>query len=265
MEVRIIHEVSTVYEFLKNKTRYDYIYQFSNLEINNWRNVVCFGLYHEEKLKEIAMLNINYDIPVLLSATFSGAGYNIELIKRIKKLLPTKFYTHMDKNTLDTVFSQDNILALEEYINMGLCDYEQLSTVKNNEAGRLTFENIEEIKELISKSYPEAWLDDELVKLDENFGIYKADKLISFAGIHAYSEKYQVAAIAHVTTLAEFRRKGYGEKVVAALSNSLNNKIKYIGLNVKADNTNAINCYKKLGFKEFGSFVACEIEMDCNR
>ena len=265
MEVRIIHENSIAYEFLKNKTRYDYIYQFSNLERNNWKNVVCFGLYDEEKLQEIAMLNINYQIPVLLGATFSDARYNVELMKRIKGMLPPKFYTHMDKITLETVFSEDNILDLEEYKNMGLCDYEQISTVKNNEAERLTFKNIDEIKELISESYPEAWLDDELVKLNENFGIYKEGKLISFAGIHAYSEEYQVAAVAHVATHPEFRRKGYAEKVVLALSNSLKEKVRYIGLNVKADNFKAINCYKKLGFQEFGNFVACEIELDRNK
>jgi ribosomal protein S18 acetylase RimI-like enzyme len=265
LELRIVHEINAAYEFLKSKIRYDYIYQFSNLEVSNWKNVVCFGLYDENELKEIVMLNINYDIPVLLGASFSNESYNIELMKRIKGLLPTKFYTHMDRITLETVFSQDNILDLEEYVNMGLCDYGQLSKVKNSEVERLTFKNIEEIKALISESYPEAWLDDELVKLDENFGIYKEGKLISFAGIHGYSELYQVAAVAHVTTLPEFRRKGYGEKVVAALANSLNRKIKYIGLNVKADNIKAINCYKKLGFQEFGSFVACEIEISCNK
>ena len=45
-----------------------------------------------------------------------------------------------------------------------------------------------------------------------------------------------------------------------ALSSSLNNKIKFIGLNVKVNNFPAINCYKKLGFKEYGEFVACEVE-----
>jgi ribosomal protein S18 acetylase RimI-like enzyme len=260
MTVKIIHEIHEVYNFLKNKKRYDYIYQFSNLSINQWENVVCFGLYDGDEIKQIAMLNINYDIPVLLAASFEDVEYNIELMKRIKNLLPAKFYTHMDKVTLEAVFSKDSIMDLEEYVNMGLCNYDLLNSAKNDEAQRLGFKDIDAIKELISISYPEAWLDDELVKLDENFGIYNEGKIVSFAGIHAYSEEYGVAAVAHVTTHPQYRKRGNAEKVVAALSTSLKDKIKYIGLNVKIDNFAAINCYKKLGFEEFGAFVGCEIE-----
>lgn len=260
MEVKIVHEISEVYEFLKDRNRYDHVYQFSNLSQNEWKNVVCYGLYDGNEIKEIAMMNINYEIPVLLAASFDNEKYNIELIKGIKEVLPTKFYTHIDKITLEAVFSQSNITDLEEYINMGLCNYELLSNDKRIEAERLGYKDIEAIRELISESYPEAWLDDELIKLNENFGIYNEGKLISFGGIHAYSEEYEVAAVAHVTTNPQYRRKGYAEKVVAALSGSLKEKIKYIGLNVKVNNFKAINCYKKLGFVEFGKFVACEIK-----
>lgn len=259
-EVKIINDVKVAYEFLKDKVRYNYIYQFSNLSTKEWEKVICYGLFVNRELKEIAMLSISYDIPVLLAASFENEEYNTELISRIKKLLPPKFYTHIDRITLENVFSENRIFDLHEYINMGLCDYDLLEGMKCNETVRLGVEDIDDIKKLMSESYPEAWLDDELVKLNENFGLYADEKLVSFAGIHAYSEQYQVAEAAHVTTHPEYRKRGYGEKVVAALSNSLKDKIKFIGLNVKLDNYPAINCYKKLGYKEFGKFLACEIE-----
>lgn len=262
MEVRVVHDVSVVYEFLKNKTRYDYIYQFSNLSSNQWKNVVCYGLFDGYEIKEIVMLNINYNIPVLLAASFDNEKYSIELIRRVKKFLPPKFYTHIDRATLEAVFQQDNISELEEYMNMGLCDYDVLDKKSNNDAIRLGFKDMSAIKELISISYPEAWLDDDLVKINENFGVYVDEKLISFSGIHAYSEQYQVAAIAHVTTHPEYRKRGYAEKVAASLSRSLKERIKFIGLNVRINNLQAINCYKKLGFDEFGRFIACEIEIN---
>jgi predicted GNAT family acetyltransferase len=180
MKVKIIHSADKVYEFLKDKIRYDYIYQFS---------------------------------------------------------------------------------GLEEYMNMGLCNYSKITAENHNEVVRLEYKHLDIIKELIAESYPEAWLDDELVKLSENFGIFANGKLISFAGIHAYSKEQQVAAVAHVTTHPDYRNKGYGEKVVGALTSSLKGKIKYIGLNVKTGNLSAVKCYKKLGFKEFGRFAACEIEV----
>lgn len=262
MELRIIHDPIKVYNFLKYKPRYDYIYQFSNLSSEQWKNVICFGLFNRDELKEIAMLNINYDIPVLLAASFDCVDYSIELLNKIKRFLPIRFYTHINKSTLDTVFPQDKISELEEYMNMGLCDYAAVDKAVNSEAVRLGYENIYDIKKLISESYPAAWLDDELVKLNENFGVYANERLVSFAGIHAYSEEYQVAAVAHVTTLPGYRKRGLAAKAVASLTKSLIEKIEFIGLNVKVDNIDAINCYKRLGFKEFGRFSACEIELN---
>ncbi|WP_099187138.1 GNAT family N-acetyltransferase [Tepidibacter mesophilus] len=260
MEVRIIHNTSVVYKFLENKAKYNYIYQLNYLSIKEWDNVVCYGLFDNLELKQIAILIINYEIPVLLAASFENEKYNTELVKRIKNFLPAQFYTHINRATLESVFSQNNIFELEEYMNMGLCDYKNRDEKYENEAVRLGFNDLNDIKELIMESYPEAWLDDNLVKLDENFGIYDNKKLISFAGIHAYSEEYQVATVAHITTHPDYRKRGYGEKVVYSLLKSLKNKIKFIGLNVKVNNFSAINCYKKLGFKEFGKFIACTVE-----
>lgn len=260
MEVKIIHDSNDVYEFLKNKTRYNYIYHFSNLEPKEWKNVICYGIYDGSELKEIATLCIKYDIPVLIAASFENQKYNTELIRRIKKFLPAEFYTHIDKETLENVFCENDISEFEELMNMGLCDYNMLNKKCESEAVRFGFNDLNQIKELLTLSYPEAWLDDELVKFNKNFGIRSQGKLISFAGIHAYSEEYQVAAVAHVTTHPDYRKKGYGEKVVSSLSKDLKDNIKYIGLNVKVDNLPAINCYRKLGFKEFGRFVACVIK-----
>lgn len=205
MEVKIIHKSSEVYDFLKNKTRYNYIYQFNDLSLKEWDNVICYGLFDNSELKEIAMLLINYDIPVLLAASFSNEKHNTELLLRIKKFLPSKFYTHIDRETLDNVFDINNILELEEYMNMGLCNYDLLDEKEESEAVRLGLNDLKDIKELINESYPEAWLDDDLVKLNKNFGIYVDGKLVSFAGIHAYSEEYQVVAVAHVTTHPDYR------------------------------------------------------------
>lgn len=262
MEARIVHDASEVYGFLKDKSRYDYTYQFSNLQKEQWNKVLCYGLYDRNEIKQLAMVSMGYGIPVLLAAGFSDKEYSTMLLKEIKQFLPRKFYTHIDNYSLEKVFSQDRISDLEEYMNMGLTDYTALDGKAADVAVRLGYDAIDSIKELMSASYPEAWLDDELVKLDENFGMFEKGRLISFAGIHAYSEEYQVAAVAHITTRPEYRGRGYAEKVTAALANSLKEKIRYIGLNVKVDNAPAISCYKKLGFTEAGRFAACEIEQE---
>jgi len=262
MEMRIVHDADIAYDYLKNRTRFDYIYQFNNLPAAQWKNVVCYGLFENNALKEIAMVNIDYSVPVLLAVSFSSREYNIELLSRLKRFLPQRFYTHIDKATLEAVFSGCVIHDYEELMNMGLCRYDTIDNKQDNGIIRLGYSDLDDIRQLLTASYPEAWLDEELVKLKENFGVYADGKLISFAGIHAYSEEYQVAAVAHVTTHPEYRRRGYAERVISELLKSLVPKIQFIGLNVKANNISAINCYKKLGFKEYGSFIACEIEIN---
>lgn len=207
------------------------------------------------------MVNMNYGIPVLLAASFENIEWGSQLLEGIKEFLPRKFYTHIDKETLEAVFSDCHISDLDEYMNMGFEELGSLEKIQVGDAVRLDEKDLKVIKELIEESYPEAWLDDELVKLKENFGVFAEGRLVSFSGIHAYSEKYGVAAVAHVTTLQAYRKKGFGGNVTGALVKSLHRRIKHIGLNVRAFNDPAINCYKKLGFKEQGRFVACEIEM----
>ncbi len=109
MEVRVVHDVNIVHEFLKTKRRYDYIYQFSNLSSERWKHVVCYGLFYEDEIKEIAMINMNYNIPVLLAASFNNENHSIELLKEIKRFLPPKFYTHIDKSILEEVFAQNKV------------------------------------------------------------------------------------------------------------------------------------------------------------
>ncbi|HYE11248.1 MAG TPA: GNAT family N-acetyltransferase [Patescibacteria group bacterium] len=257
MEVKILHNRQDVFEFLKDRSRYDYLYEFFDLDENNWENVICYGLLDGKEIKQIAMLLIDYDIPVLLAACYQDGEYSIQLMKSIKMFLPSHFYTHIDKKTLDSVFSNNDIKNLQEYMNMGLED--SVPYQLDNKAVKIGYEQIGDIRDLLSESYPEAGLYDRMIKLGRNFGIYCGSKLVSFAGIHAYSEEHQVAAVAHVTTHPDFRRQGFAETVIESLIKDLQGDIQYIGLNVKTDNIRAINCYKKLGFKEFGRFVACEV------
>lgn len=259
MEIKIIHDVTAVHELLKTRISYNYIYQLDALSATVWNKLICYGLFDDSALKEIAMLFMNYDIPVLLAANFENEAATLELITKIKDFLPSRFYTHMDRSVLERAFETNQLSHIEEYMNMGLCDDGLSSETNHHEAIQLGFEDLQQIKELLAISYPDAWLNDELVKYNKNFGMMADGRLVSFAGIHAYSEEYQAVAIAHITTHPDYRKKGYCEKALSALINNLKGTIKSIGLNVKVNNIAAIHCYKKLGFKEFGHFIACEV------
>lgn len=260
MEVKVIHDKDEVRSLLDKRNIYDYMYQVNDLDDEEWSNVVCYGIYENKELKEIAMVYMGYGIPVLIAASFENYASSIELISKIKSYLPSKFYTHIDKQTLDKVFVNDEITDYHEYVNMGITDFSKIEELDRKIAEAVRYEDLEKVEKLFSESYPDAWIDEELLKLNDNYGVYLNENLISFAGVHAYSLSSKLATIAHVTTHPNHRSKGYGRDSIIALINDLRTKMDYIGLNVKVDNKPARKCYQNLGFKDYGRFIACEIK-----
>ena len=124
----------------------------------------------------------------------------------------------------------------------------------------LTEKDIADILELYKISYPGNWFDDRMLKTQKYFGIRQQNRLISVAGIHVYSPKYNVAALGKICTHPDFRGKGFGKAATAKLCKSLLQEIEYIGLNVKADNKTAISLYEKLGFEIVSSYFEFMVE-----
>jgi len=108
----------------------------------------------------------------------------------------------------------------------------------------LTEKDIADILELYKISYPGNWFDERMLKTQKYFGIRQQNRLISVAGIHVYSQKYNVAALGNICTHPDFRGKGWGRAATAKLCKSLLQEIEHIGLNVKADNKTAISLYE---------------------
>ena len=75
------------------------------------------------------------------------------------------------------------------------------------------------------------------------------------AGVHFYSKETSIAAIGNVATQPQYRGKGYAGSVTASLVRDLWKEVRYIGMNVRADNIPAIKAYEKMGFVLYTSHV----------
>ena len=75
--------------------------------------------------------------------------------------------------------------------------------------------------------------------------------IIACGGTHFETPK--LAQIGNIYVLPNFRRKGYGIKVVSAITEEILRKKEYATLFVLEDNFSAISLYKKLGYKNFKS------------
>lgn len=160
----------------------------------------------------------------------------------------------MSSGLQDVLQDQYQLSAHGKHLKMALKNKFALNNVDCSAVIQLTEKDIADILELYKISYPGNWFDEQMLKTHKYFGIREQNRLISLAGIHVYSPKYNVAALGNICTHPDFRGKGFGRVATAELCKSLLKEIEFIGLNVKADNKPAISLYEKLGFEKMSSY-----------
>lgn len=88
------------------------------------------------------------------------------------------------------------------------------------------------------------------------FGV-KDNKIIGYGQILLLNDKY---TIANFGIIEEFRGKGYGEALLIHILNQAKIKgLEEVYIKVKSNNTNAINLYKKTGFRETSEISIYEL------
>lgn len=99
----------------------------------------------------------------------------------------------------------------------------------------------------------------DLLGTGRQFGIFHDDVLVAMAGTHVVDPDLGIAAIGNVNTLPEFRGRGLGRRVVAALAHRLREEVDIVALNVGRDNTPARNLYEGLGFLPLMEYEEAEL------
>jgi GNAT superfamily N-acetyltransferase len=88
------------------------------------------------------------------------------------------------------------------------------------------------------------------------YGIWAGAQLVCVAGTHVVSPELDVAALGNVFTLPSLRARGLATRATAAVVDELRRLgLTTIVLNVAQDNTPAIRCYHRLGFREHCPYV----------
>ena len=118
----------------------------------------------------------------------------------------------------------------------------------------MTFEDFEEIKDILQTDFDEFWsqsiLKSELESELSKYIVAKKDrKVIGFAGVIILPDDVEITNI--VTKKTE-RKKGIGKLLLDKLIQIAFELQKDISLEVNEKNESAINLYKKAGFKEVG-------------
>lgn len=255
-----LHDKREIEQFLRRNI-YLNIYSIGDLDDFFWPYTIWYGFRTNSNIEAVILLYVGQPLPVLLALSEKPAIMQ-ELLKAILHLLPHRFYAHLSPGLEDVFDNTYNLEPHGEHYKMALIDKTTIYGFDCSEVICLSKADVKNIREFYEESYPGNWFDQRMLETNQYFGIMKNHRLVSVAGIHVYSPQYGVAALGNIATHPSYRGKGYGKLVTARVCQSLLNEgINHIGLNVKADNTIAISCYEKLGFKIVASYSEFVIQV----
>lgn len=261
METIYLHAKDEIEAFLRRDT-FLHLYSLGDLDNFFWHHTTWYALKHHEQIKQLILLYTGTSLPVLLALTNETTDLMRQLLKSITHLLPRRFYAHLSRDLVNVLAKEYQIQSYGVHYKMALTDSSQLEAIDTSDVVSLSVSDVSELQELYSMSYLGNWFETQLLETGYFFGIRCNATLVSVAGVHVYSKQYKVAALGNITTHPLFRGQGLAKKSVAKLCQTLLRTVEHIGLNVKVDNTSAINCYKKLGFKPVATYEEYFLELN---
>lgn len=251
VEIKKITSREKAGEFLF-KDPYQHLYEIGNLHEKFFGRSEWFCAGENSEIKAMAMVHKAEDEKN--NMVFLLENKNMEhaagLLQGIKDILPAVFYAHVTKETAELLKPKYEISTPVIYNKMRINgDMFVGSSIKYPEyTYRVNANDFETVNEFLRAINPSAFFMHSMLKTGKYFIIRKNSDIIAMAGVHFYSKETGIAAIGNVATAPEFRGKGYAGSVTASLVQDLWKEVKYIGLNVRADNTAAIKVYEKMGF-----------------
>ena len=234
-----------------------HIYSLGDLDDFFWPYTTWYGWEEDGKLRDVAFVYSSRTLPTVVGISRQPTVMR-KLLGEVAPILPEMFYAHLSPG-VERAFSKTHVLESHgPHYKMSLRDVSCVRDVDCSGTIPLTLRDSVDLVELYQESYPGNWFDLRAVEIGQYFGLRQDGRLVSVAGVHVYSEEYKVAALGNIVTHPAYRRRGYARQVTARLCQSVLEKVEYVGLNVKADNDAAIDCYTGLGFEiiaPYGEFT----------
>ncbi len=252
MDIQQIDDRAALADYFRRNTPL-HLYSLGDLDDFYWSHCTYYGEISSGSLKDVCLFYRGEGLPILLALGDVRADFLQQLIGS----LPAEVYAHLSPG-LDQVFRTGyQVKDHGPHFKMVLNDFSPLLHLDPGDVVPITASDLPAVIQLYQDSYPDNAFDLRMLETGMYFGLRRAGKLASIAGVHVYSPRYRVAALGNITTHPEFRGRGFARIVTTHLCQQLAHKVGVIGLNVKADNLAAIALYQRLGFRisdEYGEF-----------
>jgi GNAT superfamily N-acetyltransferase len=252
VSVSLLHDKDEIESFLRHNTPL-HLYELGDLDEFFWPYTSWYALQETGQIRALALLYCNLEFPTLLAIT-DDLDAERQLLSASLPLLPRRMYAHLSGDLARMFDGTYNMDSHGLHFKMALQDLSRLARVDSTQVIPLSSRDAFALNALYQISYPGNWFDPRMLQTGLYYGIQRAGKLVSVAGVHVYSPRYRVGVLGNVTTHPDYRNQGLGKAVCARLCIELLKTVDDIGLNVMADNASAIAAYKRLGFEIVGEY-----------
>ncbi len=214
-----------------------------------------FGHFNEDRqLDALILLYKGLSLPVVLTVgppkedEASRRGLT-EIFDAVHGQLPESFWVHTWEHHLGTLDAHFSAGHLNRMIRMGLSRENYRPSNAEVRVRRLDHPDTAAIMALY-RYYPDNFFEPYQLESGLYFGVDvdKGRGLAAIAGIHVFSQAYDIAAIGNLVTHPDHRRHGYATAVTTRLLDELFKSVSLVTLNVQEGNMAAIGTYEKFGF-----------------
>ena len=166
---------------------------------------------------------------------------------------PRQAFVTCEPEHIDTVLATHNVWRPQTMLRMQLTREDFTPPAERTTVRRLIEADAFELNRLYNEE--SARYTGRQIVEGVYFGAFHRGWLIAAAGTHIYSKREGVAVIGNVFTHQDFRGRGLGTAVTAAVASHVLQACDLIVLNVDPANRTARHVYEQLGFHDTGRLV----------
>ena len=209
-----------------------------------------FFVAGKDGIDGVLLLYTGLRMPAVLTLGSERAVEAILESPLVSGALPGRFYGHFMSHHVMAVQSLYRIDGMRSMMRMGL--HKDAFTPAEETLDGVVKVGHADTADLMSlyRHYPDNFFEPYQLESGYYFGARDAGRLISVAGIHVFSEQYDVAALGNIVTHPDFRSRGHSRRCTTRLLNSLFERVSSVALNVEKENQAAQRVYRGLGFSD---------------
>ena len=252
MPVISLHDRERIEPVLRRNV-FLHIYALGDLDDFFWPFTTWYALEDGGDVRAILLLYTAFETPTLMALGDPPYEPLHALLSSARQILPPRVYAHLSPGCREALGPGVVAQSRGPHLKMALGE-PRLDVPGVSEVVCLKANDIADLRALYAVGYPANWFDPRQIETGHYYGLRNNGELVSAAGPHVYSPGQRVAALGNIVTHPEHRGKGYAAAVTARACTELGRSVDQIGLNVKADNSAAVACYERLGFRPIAEY-----------